>query len=80
LLSMKMPLSDMDIGRSGVIISISGGKKTVAKLESLGIRAGALIVKKNALPAKGPLIVRVANSEVAIGYALAKKIWVEAKG
>jgi Fe2+ transport system protein FeoA len=46
LLSMKMPLSDMDIGRSGVIISISGGKKTVAKLESLGIRAGALIVKK----------------------------------
>lgn len=77
MLKRKMLLSDMENAGSGIIMSIEGGKRIIDKLDSIGIRVGAYIVKKSALLGKGPLIVSVANTEVAIGYAMAKKILVE---
>lgn len=73
----KIPLTDMRNSQAGKVISIDGGTKTVEKLESIGVRKGSCIVKKSALLGRGPVIVNVSNTEVAIGYKLAKKIMVE---
>lgn len=77
MIKRKSRLSDMNNGKSGVIVSVDGGKKIVDKLDSMGVRVGARITKKSVLLLKGPLLLQVGTTEVAIGYLLAKKIWVE---
>ncbi len=77
MIKRKSRLSDMNTGKSGVILSVDGGKKTVDQLDSIGVRIGAHIIKKASLAGKGPLVVQTANTEVAIGYLTARKIWVE---
>lgn len=72
-----MRLTEMRIGQKGTIVKIIGGTGSLAKLEALGIRIGAEVVKKSALIAHGPVIVAIGGTEIAMGYGMAQKIRVE---
>ncbi|NSW92723.1 MAG: ferrous iron transport protein A [Firmicutes bacterium] len=63
--------------QSGTIVSIYGGIGMLRRLEALGIRVGGKITKKSALIGRGPVIIAVGNTEIAVGYGMASRILVE---
>ncbi|MDI6706263.1 MAG: FeoA family protein [Bacillota bacterium] len=67
----------MKNSQSGILAAINGGVGMRTRLEALGIRVGARIQKKSALAGFGPVIASVGNTEIAIGYGMASRIFVE---
>jgi ferrous iron transport protein A len=73
----KVDLTQLEEGESGVVVDICGGDGLVRRLESLGIRVGKEVTKVSSQLMRGPITVRINNSQVAIGFGMAKKILVE---
>lgn len=72
-----LDLTQLQGGESGVVINIQGGYGLTRRLESLGIRVGKKVTKVSSQLMRGPVTVRMDNSEVAIGFGMARKILVE---
>jgi ferrous iron transport protein A len=72
-----LDLTQLEEGESGVVMNIQGGYGLRRRLESLGIRVGKKMTKVSSQLMRGPVTVRIDNSQVAIGFGMAKKILVE---
>lgn len=72
----KIDLTRIKSGEKGKVLEINGGKGLVMKLAALGIRPEVEITKVSAQFMHGPVIVKVGNTRVAIGYGMARKILV----
>ena len=70
-------LTQLQGGESGVMVDIQGGYGLTRRLESLGIRVSKKVTKVSSQLMRGPVTVRIDNSEVAIGFGMARKILVE---
>jgi ferrous iron transport protein A len=73
----KVDLTQLKEGESGLVTEIQGGYGLHRRLESLGIRVGKKITKVSSQLMRGPVTLKVDNSQVALGYGLAKKIIVK---
>jgi len=73
----KVDLTQLEVGQSGVVVNIQGGHGLIRRLESLGIRVGKKVTKVSSQFMRGPVTVRIDNSQVAIGFGMARKILVE---
>lgn len=67
-------LADMPGGRAGVVVSIGAGKDLVSRLQALGIRPGRQLLKLNNMLMRGPVMLEVDRTQVAIGFGMAQKI------
>ncbi|MDI6734616.1 MAG: FeoA family protein [bacterium] len=67
----------MEIGQTGKIVEIHGGAGMSLKLENLGIRVGKEIKKLNQQAMRGPVVMAVGKSQVAIGFGMATRVLVE---
>jgi ferrous iron transport protein A len=76
---MVVSLIDMKPGEKGVVVSLEGGYGFMERVQSMGIRVGKEIKKTGAHFWKGPQTVLVDNFQVAIGFGMASKIFVEVK-
>ncbi|MDI6840596.1 MAG: FeoA family protein [bacterium] len=76
----KISLVEMRISEKGKVIEIQGGYGMIRKLETLGIREGKEIKKLSAQLMRGPVIIQVSNTRVAIGFGMARRIIVEVSG
>lgn len=72
-----LPLSRMEAGQSGTVVEIAGGHGLVRRLEALGIRAGKKVTKVSSMLFRGPVMIRVDNTQVAIGFGMANRVMVE---
>lgn len=76
---MSPPLVALDtlpIGASAIVRTLRGGSEMMHRLAALGLTEGAsLVVLQN--PRRGPLLVRVRDTRVAIGRGEAAKILAE---
>ncbi|MBD3204126.1 hypothetical protein GF327_07560 [Candidatus Woesearchaeota archaeon] len=73
---MKIPLSEVKKGETVKVNCVSCGFGLIKRLSSLGLYNGSDIkVIKN--DSRGPLILKVLNSKIAIGRGQARKIIVE---
>jgi Fe2+ transport system protein FeoA len=72
------PLSEVAQNKYFIIKEINGGKGLIKKLESLGIRKDVLLKKVSSITQKGPVVIEFVSTkaQVAIGYGMAKKIFV----
>jgi ferrous iron transport protein A len=70
-------LSRMDAGEEGVIRKIEGGYGLQKRLACLGLRVGKTVKKITSEPLRGPVVVEVDGTHVAIGRGMAEKILVE---
>lgn len=70
----KVDLTQLQEGESGVVVNIHGGHGLVRRLESLGIRVGKKVTKVSSQLMRGPITVKIDNSQVALGFGMAKKI------
>lgn len=76
---MAIDLTRMRKGERGKIVDIQGGWGLLRKMETLGIKQGTEIVKVSSQLMRGPITIRVGNTQVAIGFGMARKIMVEHK-
>lgn len=74
---MKKNLIDMEDYQKGVIISLDGGNFFRNKLSSMGISEGAEIKKITGHFMGGPVLIKIKNTEIAVGCGMAEKIIVE---
>lgn len=72
-----MNLTQMKSGSRAVITGIRGGAGILRKLEILGIRPGISIIKISAQLMKGPVVIKIGNTQMALGYGMAKRIELE---
>lgn len=70
-------LTQMKSGQSGEVVEIQGGFGITRKLESMGIRIEKKIVKVSGLFLRGPVTVKVGNTQLSMGHGMAAKIIVE---
>lgn len=72
-----MDLTQVKEGEKYRVLEIQSGLMVFKKLDNLGIRKGVEIIKVSSQLAKGPVVVQIGNTQIAIGYGMAKKIIVE---
>lgn len=74
---MQIPLAKMGAGKSGTIVKFLGGHGFRNRLNALGIRLCKKITKVSSMLMRGPVIVDVGHTRVALGHGMARKIIVE---
>lgn len=74
---MTIDLTQMKPGESGVITEIQGGHGLIRKIQSMGLRPGKKITKVSSHFWRGPQTVEIDNLQVAIGFGMAKRIFVQ---
>jgi len=74
---MAKNLTLMKEGERGKVVEIQGGWGLLKKLDALGIRIGTEVMKVSSQIMRGPVIVRVGNTQVAIGFGMATRVVVE---
>ena len=77
--AMPVDLTQLQEGETGRISGIQGGVGLINRLDSLGIQVGVQITKISSQYMKGPIVLQVNNTQVAIGYGMVRKILVERK-
>ncbi|MGA1840512.1 MAG: FeoA family protein [bacterium] len=70
-------LAEMEVNTEGIIHKLESGAAFQSRLQALNIRTGKRIKKISANPFRGPIVVEVDSSRVAIGYGMAQKVMVE---
>ncbi|HMA77380.1 MAG TPA: FeoA family protein [Candidatus Krumholzibacteriaceae bacterium] len=70
-------LVNLKPGDRAMVTGVDGGLGLVKNLENLGIRPGVGVKVVSRHFMRGPVVVLVGNSRVAIGFGMAKKIVTE---
>ncbi len=71
-------LDKLPSGKSAKVISIEGGFGCMGRLNNLGIREGISVKKLTGTLSRGPVVLKIGNSQIALGRGMASKIMVEA--
>jgi ferrous iron transport protein A len=74
---IKKDLTMVESGKSFVVKEIAGGIGSKKRLEAFGIVPGVVLKKLSSQIMRGPVVLSIKNTQVAIGYGMAKKIIVE---
>ena len=72
-------LAEMKAGQMGIVVEVLGGRGLIQRLDALGIRPGKKVTKLSSTLFRGPIMLRVNNSQVAIGFGMARKIIIKAE-
>jgi ferrous iron transport protein A len=75
----QIPLSTLAQGEVGVVRALTGGRGFVGRLAAMGLIPGTEVVMLQNF-GRGPLIVLVRGTRLALGRGEATKIWVSRKG
>lgn len=70
----RVDLTQLKEGQSGIVEEIHGGFGLVRRLEFMGLRVGKKVTKVSSQLMRGPITVRSGNSQIAIGFGMARKI------
>ena len=73
----RILLTAMQTGQTGRVIQIQGGRGMIGRLEVLGIRIGRELRKVSSQFMRGPVVLEVGNTQVAVGVGMASKILLE---
>ncbi len=72
-----MTINDMQIGQSARILKLSRGPRSVRKLFEMGLVPGTRVKLVSKHPFRGPLVLQVANTHIALGRKMANSVEVE---
>ncbi|MGI6453422.1 MAG: FeoA family protein [Syntrophomonadaceae bacterium] len=72
-----MTLRDMKVGQEATVEKIIRGTNAERRLFEIGIVPGARVTLLSRHPFKGPLVVKVGNTQVAIGRGVASAVEVK---
>ncbi len=75
----KVSLIHLKPGHKGRVSEILGGVGLQNRLMSMGLYAGKEITKLSYIGLRGPVVIKVGRSVLALGHGMASKIIVEAE-
>ena len=70
-------LAYMKNGQSGIVVRLQGGYGFIRHVQAMGIMEGKRVTKLVSQPLRGPILVSVDNLQIAIGYGMAKRIFLD---
>ena len=70
-------LAKLETNQSGMVINFTAGLGLVRRLEEMGIRAGKKVTKISGMPLRGPVVVQVGGTRIALGHGMARKVMVQ---
>jgi ferrous iron transport protein A len=73
----QVSLDRMRSGQSGLVLGIDGGHGMMMRLSTLGIIPGKKITKISSQLMRGPVMIEVDRTRVALGFGMAKRILVQ---
>ena len=73
-------LARLQSGQRGRVAEIQGGHVLINRLNAMGIRPGMRITKVSSMFMRGPVTVQVGQTQLAIGYGMARKIMIVPDG
>ena len=73
-----MTLEDIAVQQAALVRDIEGGRGVRSHLNTLGIHVGDRITVVERAPFRGPVLVEINGSRVALGRGIARKVKVEA--
>ncbi|MFC1621731.1 ferrous iron transport protein A [Candidatus Omnitrophota bacterium] len=76
---MVIDLTQVKNGDSGIIKELRGGSDFSQRIQNMGLRPGKKIKKVSSHFWRGPQTVEVDQLRIAIGWGMAKKIFIEAE-
>ena len=76
---MRVDLTEMRPGETGTVIETAGGCEFERRIQSMGIRIGKEIKKVSSHFWRGPQTIQIDNTQIALGFGMARKIMVEVK-
>ncbi|MDD4908476.1 MAG: FeoA family protein [Candidatus Omnitrophica bacterium] len=74
----KVSLIDLKADHKGKVLEISGGTNLQDRLMNLGVYKGKEITKLSHIGLRGPVVIKIGRSILALGHGVAAKIIVEA--
>ncbi len=74
---MLKRITEMKPNEAGTVLRIDGGHGMVRRLETMGVRPGVVIAKRSSQPLRGPVTLQVHGTELALGFGIACRIYVE---
>ena len=78
--SGMMTLDTVGVKRQARVIMIDGGQKVRSYLNTLGIHIGDWLTVVQRAPFRGPVLVEIHGTRVALGRGVARKIQVDMDG
>ena len=73
----RLTLNQLEIGQKGKVVELRGGGRFIHRLESLGIRPGVKVTKVSSMLFRGPVVLKVGRSQIAIGHGMSNRVWIE---
>ena len=73
----ELDLTQLQVGETGKVVEIMGGIGLIKKLAVMGVTIGTHVKKISAQFMGGPVTIQVGNTQLTIGFGMAKKIIVE---
>lgn len=73
----RVNLTQLEVGKVGIVVEIQGGHRLAKRIQALGIREGKRIRKVSSQVLRGPITIEIDNSQVAIGFGMARRIIIE---
>ena len=74
---LHISLRHMEAGQKGIVVGVLGGHGLRRRLEAMGVRPGKTITKLSGQAFRGPVMLRVDHTQIAIGFGMANKIIVD---
>jgi Fe2+ transport system protein FeoA len=74
IMTNRILLKDMTARQEGSVLEILGGDNLEQRLKAIGIRPGVKIARVSQSSRHGPIIVKVAGTQIAIGFGMCHKI------
>jgi ferrous iron transport protein A len=75
-----MTLDNVQLRRTACVATIEGGRGVRCHLNTLGIHVGDEVTMIEKAPFRGPVLIEIHGSRVALGRKIARKIVVETEG
>jgi|UniRef100_A0A7C3YSH2 ferrous iron transport protein A len=75
----RVDLTQMKEGEEGKVVELRGGYGFLKRLQVLGVKEGKIIKKISHQLFRGPVVIQTGNTQIALGFGMAKKIIVEVK-
>ena len=72
-----VPLTRLDMGTSGRVRFIRGGRKAVQRLRDMGLIPDIVVKVIKKTPFRGPVELEVCSTKLALGRRIAEKVYVE---
>lgn len=75
----KVSLIQFKADHKGKVVEITGGTNLQNKLMNMGVHKGREVTKLSHIGLRGPVVIKVGRSILALGHGIAAKITVEAE-